>query len=42
VSLSLVIRELLRDDFWTGKSVIITGGGTIEKIDDIRYISQPL
>ena len=33
-------RVLLRDEFWADRRVIVTGGGTIEKIDDIRYISN--
>ena len=33
-------RELLKDAFWAERMVIVTGGGTIEKIDDVRYISN--
>ena len=33
-------RELLKDAFWKDRRVIVTGGGTIEKIDDVRYISN--
>lgn len=33
-------RELLKDDYWSNRSVILNGGGTIEKIDDVRYISN--
>ncbi len=33
-------RELLKDTFWSDRMVIVTGGGTIEKIDDVRYISN--
>jgi len=33
-------RELLNDDFYKDKMVIVTGGGTIQKIDDVRYISN--
>ena len=33
-------RELLRDEFWTDRRVVLSGGGTIEKIDDVRYISN--
>ncbi|WP_297441084.1 bifunctional phosphopantothenoylcysteine decarboxylase/phosphopantothenate--cysteine ligase CoaBC [Sulfurimonas sp.] len=33
-------RELLRDEFWMDRRVIVTGGGTREKIDDVRYISN--
>ena len=33
-------RALLKDDFYTDRKVMVTGGGTIEKIDDVRYISN--
>ncbi len=33
-------RELLKEDFWCKKSVLITGGGTKEKIDDVRCVSN--
>jgi phosphopantothenoylcysteine decarboxylase/phosphopantothenate--cysteine ligase len=33
-------RALLREDFWHMRRVVVTGGGTREKIDDIRYISN--
>ncbi|WP_417334430.1 bifunctional phosphopantothenoylcysteine decarboxylase/phosphopantothenate--cysteine ligase CoaBC [Halarcobacter sp.] len=33
-------RELLKEDYWQGRSVILSGGGTVEKIDDVRYISN--
>ena len=31
---------LLEDAFWKGREVIITGGGTVEKIDDVRCLSN--
>ncbi len=34
------IQVLIRDTYWSNRRVVITGGGTIEKIDDIRYISN--
>ena len=34
------VKTLLKDDFWVDRRVIVTGGGTIEKIDDVRYISN--
>ncbi len=34
------VRALLRDKFWSDRSVVVTGGGTIEKIDDVRFISN--
>lgn len=33
-------RALLTDPFWVDRRAVITGGGTIEKIDDVRYISN--
>lgn len=33
-------KILLQDDFWCDRRVIVTGGGTIEKIDDVRFISN--
>jgi len=33
-----VARELLKDEFWSDRRVIVTGGGTVEKIDDVRYL----
>ncbi len=34
------VRELLKDNFWENRKVVVTGGGTIEKIDSVRYISN--
>ncbi|WP_345977746.1 bifunctional phosphopantothenoylcysteine decarboxylase/phosphopantothenate--cysteine ligase CoaBC [Sulfurimonas sp. HSL3-7] len=33
-------RTLLQESFWKDRMVMVTGGGTIEKIDDVRYISN--
>lgn len=33
-------RLLLKDAYWEHRRVIVTGGGTIEKIDDVRYLSN--
>jgi phosphopantothenoylcysteine decarboxylase/phosphopantothenate--cysteine ligase len=33
-------KELLIDDFWRDRRVVVTGGGTREKIDEVRYISN--
>lgn len=33
-------RELLKEEFWADRRVIVTGGGTREKIDDVRYLSN--
>jgi len=34
------VKELLNDEYWENRKVVITGGGTIEKIDNVRYISN--
>ncbi|WP_072682354.1 bifunctional phosphopantothenoylcysteine decarboxylase/phosphopantothenate--cysteine ligase CoaBC [Arcobacter sp. LA11] len=33
-------RQLLKDDYWNSRKVVLSGGGTIEKIDDVRYVSN--
>jgi len=33
-------QALLEDDFWRDRKVVVTGGGTREKIDEVRYISN--
>ncbi len=33
-------KSILRDEYWDNRRVIVTGGGTIEKIDEVRYISN--
>ncbi len=33
-------RELLKDKYWLNRKVVLSGGGTIEKIDEVRYISN--
>lgn len=33
-------RALLKESFWTDRMVMVTGGGTIEKIDEVRYLSN--
>lgn len=33
-------KILLKDDFWENRRVVVTGGGTREKIDDVRFISN--
>lgn len=33
-------RTLLKDAFWEDRMVMVTGGGTMEKIDDVRYLSN--
>ncbi len=34
------VRAALKEPFWENRIAIVTGGGTIEKIDDVRYISN--
>jgi phosphopantothenoylcysteine decarboxylase/phosphopantothenate--cysteine ligase len=34
------VKRLLQDEYWLNRKVVITGGGTIERIDDVRYISN--
>ena len=33
-------RALLREDFWADRRIVVTGGGSREKIDEVRYISN--
>ncbi len=33
-------QMLLKEDFWSNRPVSVSAGGTIEKIDDVRYISN--
>jgi phosphopantothenoylcysteine decarboxylase/phosphopantothenate--cysteine ligase len=33
-------KALLEDTFWTDRKVVVTGGGTREKIDEVRYLSN--
>lgn len=33
-------KELLQDKYWIDRKVVLNGGGTIEKIDDVRFISN--
>jgi len=33
-------QSLLEEDFWKDRKVVVTGGGTREKIDDVRYLSN--
>ena len=33
-------RKLLKDEYWLNREVVLSGGGTVEKIDDVRYISN--
>ncbi len=33
-------QELLKDEYWIDRKVVLNGGGTIEKIDDVRFLSN--
>ena len=33
-------KALLKDEYWTNRRVVVSGGGTVEKIDDVRFISN--
>jgi phosphopantothenoylcysteine decarboxylase/phosphopantothenate--cysteine ligase len=35
-----VAKALLEEEFWVDRKVVITGGGTREKIDEVRYLSN--
>ncbi|AXH10862.1 bifunctional phosphopantothenoylcysteine decarboxylase/phosphopantothenate--cysteine ligase CoaBC [Malaciobacter halophilus] len=34
------VRLIYKDEYWINRKVVLSGGGTIEKIDDVRYISN--
>lgn len=34
------VQEVLKDSYWLDRKVVLNGGGTIEKIDDVRYLSN--
>jgi len=33
-------KTLLEEDFWKNRRIVVTGGGTREKIDEVRYLSN--
>ena len=33
-------KELLKEEYWVNRKVVLSGGGTLERIDDVRYISN--
>ena len=35
-----VSKALLTEEFWEDRRIVVTGGGTREKIDEVRYISN--
>ncbi|EDM24391.1 bifunctional phosphopantothenoylcysteine decarboxylase/phosphopantothenate--cysteine ligase CoaBC [Caminibacter mediatlanticus TB-2] len=34
------LREINKDEFWKDKKVVVTAGGSIERIDDVRFVSN--
>ncbi len=34
------VQALLEDPFWKDRRIVVTGGGTREKIDEVRYLSN--
>ncbi len=34
------LKHLFEDEYWKNRRVVVTGGGTIERIDDVRYLSN--
>ena len=34
------LKHLLADDYWKNRRVVVTGGGTVEKIDEVRFLSN--
>ena len=35
-----VARTLLKESFWENRQVVVTGGGSREKLDEVRYLSN--
>jgi len=33
-------KALLKEDFWEDRRIVVTGGGTREKVDEVRYLSN--
>lgn len=33
-------KALLQESYWKDRNVIVSGGGTVEKLDDVRYLSN--
>jgi len=33
-------KALLEEEFWVDRKIVVTGGGTREKIDEVRYVSN--
>ena len=36
----ITCKELLKTSYWENRRVVLSGGGTVEKIDDVIYISN--
>ncbi len=34
------VKEIYKDSFWEDRKVVVSGGGTIEPIDEVRFISN--
>jgi len=34
------LREVKKEEFWKNKKIVVTAGGSIEKIDDVRFVSN--
>jgi len=34
------LKHLFEKEYWKNRRVVVTGGGTIEKIDEVRYLSN--
>jgi phosphopantothenoylcysteine decarboxylase/phosphopantothenate--cysteine ligase len=34
------LREINKQEFWKNKKIVVTAGGSMEKIDDVRFISN--
>ncbi|WP_353662276.1 bifunctional phosphopantothenoylcysteine decarboxylase/phosphopantothenate--cysteine ligase CoaBC [Hydrogenimonas sp. SS33] len=34
------LKHLLQKEYWYNRRVVVTGGGTVEKIDEVRYLSN--
>jgi len=34
------LKEINKDKFWENKKIVVTAGGSIERIDDVRFISN--
>jgi len=37
---SVSLKYFFEDDYWKNRRVVVTGGGTIERIDDVRFIGN--